>query len=89
MKRRQFLVNEIPISNCNSLRLNYHFALFDLGVSDGREPACNVGELDSIPESGISPGEGNGNPLQYSCLENPMDRHDWQATAHGVSKSQL
>ena len=40
----------------------------------------------SIPVSGRSPGEGNGNPLQYSCLENPMDRGDWPATAHGVAK---
>ena len=42
----------------------------------------------SIPGSGISPGEGNGNPLQYSCLENPVDRGAWQATVLGVSKSQ-
>ena len=42
--------------------------------SDGKESACNVGDLDSIPESGKSSGEGNGNPLQYSCLENSMDR---------------
>ena len=50
--------------------------------------ACNAGDLDSIPGSGRSPGEGNGNPLQYSCLENPMDRGAWWATAHGVAKSQ-
>ena len=43
---------------------------------------------DSIPGSGRSPGEGNGYPLQYSCLENPMDRGAWQATVHGVTKSQ-
>ena len=42
----------------------------------------------SIPGLGRSPGEGNGNPFQYSCLENPMDREAWQATVHGVSKSQ-
>ena len=48
--------------------------------------ACNVGDLDLIPGSGRSPGEGNGNPLQYSCLENPMDRGAWQATVHGVIK---
>ena len=46
------------------------------------------GDPDSIPGSGRSPGEGNGNPLQYSCLENPMDRGTWWATIHGVAKSQ-
>ena len=49
--------------------------------------ACNVGDLGSIPGSGRSPGEGNGNPLQYSCLENPMDGRVWWATVHGVAKS--
>ena len=49
--------------------------------------ACNVGDLGSIPGSGRSPGEGNGNPLQYSCLENPMDGGAWWATVHGVAKS--
>ena len=53
--------------------------------SDGTQ--SNVGDLDSIPGSGRSPGEVNGNPLQYSCLENPMDRGAWQATTHGVTKS--
>ena len=52
----------------------------------GKESACNVGYLGLIPESGRSPGEGNGNPLQYSCLENPMDRRAWQATVHGGHK---
>jgi len=46
-----------------------------------------VGNPGSIPGSGRSPGEGNDNPLQYSCLENPMDRGAWQATVHGVAKS--
>ena len=45
--------------------------------------ACNVGDLGSIPGLGKSPGEGNGNPLQYSCLENPVDRGAWWATVHG------
>ena len=49
--------------------------------------ACNVGDLGSIPGLGGSSGEGNGNPLQYSCLENPMDRGTWWATVHGVAKS--
>ena len=49
--------------------------------------ACNAGDLGLIPGSGRSPGEGNGNPLQYSCLENPMDRGAWWAIVHGVTKS--
>ena len=49
------------------------------------QPA-NAGDAGSIPQSGRFPGEGNGNPLQYSCLENPMDRGAWQATVHGVTK---
>ena len=56
--------------------------------SDGKASACNVGNLGSIPGSGRSPGEGNGNPLQYSCLENSMDGGAWWATVHGVAKSQ-
>ena len=50
--------------------------------------ACNAGDLGSIPGSGRSPGEGNGTPLQYSCLENPVDGGAWWATVHGVPKSQ-
>ena len=56
--------------------------------SDVKASACNAGDLGSIPGSGRSPGEGNGNPLQYSCLENPTDRGTWWATVHGVAKSQ-
>ena len=51
-----------------------------------KKSACNVGDLSSIPGSGRSPGEGNGNPLQYSFLENPMDRGAWQAMVHGVAR---
>ena len=47
------------------------------------------GDAGSIPGSGRSPGEGNGNPLQYSCLEHPMDRRAWQDTVNGVTKSQI
>ena len=57
------------------------------GGSDGKVSVYNVGDPGSIPGSGRSPGEGNGNPLQYSCLENSMDRGSWQATVHGVAKS--
>ena len=56
------------------------------GGSAGKESACHVGDLGSIPELGRSPGEGNGNPLQYSGLENPMDIGTWWATVHGVTK---
>ena len=55
--------------------------------SVGKEFTCNAGDTGLIPESGRSyPGEGNGNPLQYSCLGNPMDRGTWKATVHGVPK---
>ena len=57
--------------------------------SDGKESAGNVGDLGSIPGSGRSPGEGNDNPLQYSCLENPMDGGAWEAAVHGVAKSRI
>ena len=56
--------------------------------SNGKESACHAGYPGLIPGSGRSPGEGNGNPLQYSCLENPMDRGVWQATVHGVAKKE-
>ena len=58
------------------------------GGADGKASACNVGDLGSTPGSGRSPGEANDNPLQYSCLENPMGRGAWQATVYGVAKSQ-
>ena len=64
------------------------------GITEGfpcssvsKESACSTGDLDLIPGLGRSPGEGNGNPLQYSCLENSMDRVTWWATVHGVTKS--
>ena len=57
------------------------------GGSDGKESACNVGDLGLIPGLGISSGGGHGNPLQYSCLKNPMERGAWWATIHGVAKS--
>ena len=57
------------------------------GDSGGKETACNVGDLSSIPRLGGSPGGGSGNPLQYSCLRNFMDRGAWWATVHRVTKS--
>ena len=56
------------------------------GGSDSEESACNVGDLGSIPGSGRSPGEGNGYPLEYSGLENPVDRGAWTAV-HGAAKN--
>ena len=56
--------------------------------SNGKDSAYNAGDLGLIPGSERSPGGGHGNPLQYSCLENPMDRGAGQATVHGVAKSQ-
>ena len=83
------------------LKLHTHFwlvYLFGLGVglfglggfpcsSVGKESACNAGHLGSIPGLGRSPEEGNGNPLQYSCLETPMDREAWRATVYGVARA--
>ena len=57
------------------------------GGSDSKESACSAGDLDSIPGSGRSPGEGIGYPLHYSYLENSMNRGAWRATVHGVAKS--
>ena len=68
--------------------LYYNFLQASLVVqSGGKESACKAGDPSSIPVSGRSPGEGNGNPLQYSCLENPVDRGAWQATVHRVAGS--
>ena len=68
-------------------RLNHHhmFISFD---SVSKESACNAGDPGLIPRLGRSPGEGNGNPPQYFCLENPVDRGAWRAMAHGVAESQ-
>ena len=63
--------------------LNYH--QFP-GDSDGKESAYNTGDMGLIPGSGRSPGEGNGNPLQYSCLENSMDKGAWKSTVYGLQK---
>ena len=68
---------------------NKRYCILDFsGDSDSKEAACTAGDLCSIPESGISPGEGNDNPLQYSLLKNSMDRGAWWATLHGVAKCQ-
>ena len=59
------------------------------GGSDGKESACNTGEPGSMPGSGRAPGERNGYPLQFSCLENPMDRGAWWAAVHRVAESDI
>ena len=71
-----------------SLNLKHISTLSFPGGSEDKASACNAGDQGSTPGMGRSPGEGNSNPLQYSCLENPMDRGAWQATVHGVAKSQ-
>ena len=58
------------------------------GGPEGKETACNAGDLALMPGSERSTGEASGNPLQYSCLENPTDRGAWRATVHGITKSQ-
>ena len=70
-------------SFCYTIERNMGFP----GGLDDKESACNAGDQGWTPGSGRSPGVGNGNPLQYSCLENSMDRGAWQATDHGVAKS--
>ena len=60
-----------------------------IGDSDGKESACNAGDLGLMPGSGRSPGEGNGYPLQYSCLGNSMGKGTWWVMVHGATESQL
>ena len=77
----------------DSFRLNtvFFFYILNWGFpsgSDGKESTCNAGYPGLIPGVGRSPGEGNGNPLWYSCLENPLDGEAWWATVHGVAQSQ-
>ena len=73
---------------CRSLRANFPASLAPPPEVPRwlSESACNAGDLDSIPGPGRSPGEGKGCPLQYSCLENPMDRGAWRALIHGVAR---
>ena len=69
------------------LKLIFLSVLLNLGFPGGKESTCQAGEVGSILGSGRSLGEGNGNPLQYSCLGNPMDRGAWRATVHGITKN--
>ena len=68
------------------LTMNIDKTLGFSGGSEDEESACNAGDVGSVPGLGRSPGEGNGNPLQYSCLKNFMDRGAWLAIVHGVEK---
>ena len=88
------LVGYSPWGRKEWIRLRYFTFTFTYsrtslpGGSVVKNRLANAGDMGSIPGLGRSSGEGNGNPLQYSCLENPMDRGAWQATVHGVTKSQ-
>ena len=79
------LVSDVQQSD---LVIHIHLSIGLPGGSDGKESARNAGDPGSIPGLGQSPGEGNGNPLQYSCLGNPMDRGADKTIVHGVAKSQ-
>ena len=79
---------KIPYASwCNNKKIKFDILGFP-GGSDSKESACNAGDPGPIPGSGRSPGEGIGYPLQYSCLENSMDRGAWWAKVHGVTNSQ-
>ena len=84
-----YIINSVGISDTPRIQNTaiYNKAKGFPGGSDGKESTCNEVDLGSIPESGRSPGEENGCPLQYSCLENPTNRGAWRATVHGVAKS--
>ena len=97
MLTKEFLGEKCPLSSGKTLSNHLPSPSLDMnesiapagfpGGSDSKVSVCNAGDLGSIPGSGRSPGEGKGNPLQYSCLESPMDRGAWWATVHGVAKS--
>ena len=80
------IISDFYLDQCqhsfNKVRRNKYFP----GGSDSKESACNVGDLCSIPGLARSPGGGHDNPLQYSCLENPMDRRAWRATILRIAK---
>ena len=83
------IVHGVAKSQTRLSDFHFHFIVLIMGFPwwlSGKESACNVGDQGSIPGSGRSSGEGNGNPLQYSCLENPMDKGAWWATVHRVTE---
>ena len=89
---RATLLN-LLIGSSNFLILSSGFSMYSImgfpGGSEGKASACSAGDLGSIPGSGRSPEEGNGNPLQHSCQENPTNRAAWQAEVHGVARNQI
>ena len=82
----RFFTTKPPGKNFLKVRFTLYCNLGFSGSSVVKNPPANGGDSGLIPGSGRSPGEGNGNSLQYSCLGNPMDRRAWQATVHGVAK---
>ena len=80
-------VDKLSLALILLLVVRHLFILLDPGGSDGKESTCNMGDLGLISGLGRSPGEGDGSPLQYSCLENPQDGGAWLAVVHGVAKS--
>ena len=85
---QQYLTQSLNTVLSRSFKKNIYLCIMGFaGGSKGKESACSAGDPGSIPWLGRSPGEGNGNPLQYSCLGNSMDRGAWQAMVHGVAKS--
>ena len=77
----------VGLLSTGSHRVGHDSSDLAAGGSDGKASACNMRDLDSIPRLERSPGEANGNPLHYSCLENPMHIGAWWASGHGISKS--
>ena len=71
----------------NKMAIRTYISIITLNKKVSKESACSAGDLGSIPGFGRSPGEGNGDPLQYPCLESLMDRGTWWAAVHGVTKS--
>ena len=83
-------IQKLQLGAVGSMFAMYHFGKLQMGFpggSEGKESTCNAGDPGSVPGSGRPPGEGNGYPLLYSCLENPMYREAWLATVYGVTKS--
>ena len=85
------LENKLSFQVPNLMSVPFYYYYIYHGLPwwlSGKESACNTGDLDSTPELGRSPGGGHGNPLQYSYLENSMDRGAWRAIVHGVAKNE-
>ena len=87
-ERKQHSTENLLILDLKADRLDgsFHWIHPHFGGSDSKEPVCKAGDVGSIPGLGRSPGEGNGYPLQYSCLENSMNTGAWRAIVHGVAK---